>query len=452
MAATRLVDASSPLYALRRQVRLVRRNLTVLMPHNDYYVQKECAAALRALGHRVVEVKLGEGGKVTSVGDSLGLLMRACVAHRPDMLLTINYTGFDRAAWFDELVAAMGLPVAVWFVDSPFFLATGYLPPAPDVTSFFCWDQSFVPMLRAHGAERTFHLPLATDPDLFANAQTGGTALPLGFVGHTLDALVALWGRRDGVWEASERAPAASAASVASAAPVAAAAPTPTAEAWAQTLLTDRAALHRLVPHVGPPIDRNVVRLAHANYLASRTLRQQTLAALPQRALHVFGNPEWKGCLPRAHLHGGCAYGAQTARIYASCAINLNITNLQMPTAVNQRLFDVPAAGGFLLTDAQAEVPHYFAPDKEVVCFASPEELRDKAAYYGARPAARAAVVQAARRRTLAEHTYRHRMEALVATMRAHHGPGARTASREPSRHRSQNAGASSHVTTGETR
>ena len=402
-----LLGTDSPLRALRRQVRLVRRHLTVVVPQDAYYVQAECIAALRALGHRVVQVALGEEGRGIEVGEALGRLLRACAEHRPDMLLTINYTGFDRAAWFDELVEAMGLPVAVWFVDSPFFLAVGYLPPAPNVTTWFCWDESYVPVLRAHGAPRVAHLPLGTDPNDFApSAAAEPKRYPLGFVGHTLDALVLLWGERHAACAGSD-APA-------------------EAQNWSRALQKERSCLHEFVPEVGAPFDVRVVRLAHANYLASRAYRQGMLAALPQAQLHVWGNDAWRTLLPRARHHGGTRYGAATAQVYRGCAVNVNLTNLQMPRAVNQRTFDVPAAGGFLLADAQPELSRYLEPGQEVATFASADELRDKAAYYTAHPAARAAIATAGRRRVLAEHTYVHRMQTLLDTMRAQHGPGAR--------------------------
>ena len=37
--------------------------------------------------------------------------------------------------------------------------------------------------------------------------------------------------------------------------------------------------------------------------------------------------------------------------LYNACKINFNATSLQMKEAVNQRVFDVPACGAFLLTD-----------------------------------------------------------------------------------------------------
>lgn len=399
MSSSKLLGVDSPLRRLRLQPRFVGKRLTILVPKNDYYVQKECCRALVALGHKVIEVPLGSAGGTIEVPQVLGTLMRNVVTHKPDMLLTINYTGFDRAAWFDEIIDAMGLPTAVWFVDSPFFLALGYLAPAHSVTTFFSWDRSYVPVLQALGAPRVYHLPLATDVHLFspvgAEATIAAPPLPASFVGHTLDLLVKHWHAQLLPGEANQ------------------------AKTWAAQLLQQRDCLHSLVPQMQPPIDPRVRVLAAANYTASKRLRQSLLQPLADANLHVFGDAAWPQMLPRARTYGPCDYGEATRRIYQNSAVNLNVTNLQMPTAVNQRIFDVPASGAFLLTDAQPELEQYFEPGTEVVVYQSAEQLQDLCRYHQKHPTQRQAIVARALRRVLAEHTYAHRMQQLLQIMRA---------------------------------
>ena len=57
-------------------------------------------------------------------------------------------------------------------------------------------------------------------------------------------------------------------------------------------------------------------------------------------------------------------YGAQSAQVYRDTLISVNATNLQMPSTVNQRLFDVPAAGGFLISDNQPEMAELFIQER----------------------------------------------------------------------------------------
>jgi spore maturation protein CgeB len=144
--------------------------------------------------------------------------------------------------------------------------------------------------------------------------------------------------------------------------------------------------------------------------------RRELCRGLLKEGLVLVGDPEgWQRvlgadapCLPHVD------YQSQLGSIYKRSAINLNITSCQMPTAVNQRLFDAPLAGGFLLTDAQADATTLFNEGEEIVVYRSPEELRDLCRFYLSRPALRAKVVAAAQRRIKLEHCVRHRLERMV--------------------------------------
>ena len=84
-----------------------------------------------------------------------------------------------------------------------------------------------------------------------------------------------------------------------------------------------------------------------------------------------------------------------------------------MPSAVNQRVFDCPAAGGFLLSDAQSGLARLFS-ENEVATFATLDECRDKLQYFNRDAAARREIVIAARKRILDEHTYAHRLRTIA--------------------------------------
>ena len=106
---------------------------------------------------------------------------------------------------------------------------------------------------------------------------------------------------------------------------------------------------------------------------------------------------------------------------YENSVINLNATSMQMQTAVNQRVFDVPASGGFLITDAQADALEHFEPGKEIITYESAEELQDKALYFEKNESERKAIVQAAQKRVHDCHTYKHRLSLLIERMRERH-------------------------------
>ena len=59
--------------------------------------------------------------------------------------------------------------------------------------------------------------------------------------------------------------------------------------------------------------------------------------------------------------------------------------------------------------------------------YADPEQIPELVERYLADPAARKAVAEAAQKRVLAEHTYDHRLEALMRTMRLTFEPAAQS-------------------------
>ena len=89
-----------------------------------------------------------------------------------------------------------------------------------------------------------------------------------------------------------------------------------------------------------------------------------------------------------------------------------------MKGAVNQRVFDVPACGAFVLTDYREQVEELFELNREIVCFKDQEEIPDLIRYYLKHPEKREAVSQAARERIFRDHTYDHRMKSVLDTMK----------------------------------
>ena len=144
-------------------------------------------------------------------------------------------------------------------------------------------------------------------------------------------------------------------------------------------------------------------------------LRRKELArpCLPL-GLETFGDPDgWKELLGEGvPVHGNVDYRTALPEIYRSIAINLNITSCQMPTAVNQRVFDIPLCNGFVLNDDQADLHELFAPD-EIAVYSTADELLEKISRFRKHPGERASMAKKARAAVLASHTYGHRLAAL---------------------------------------
>jgi Uncharacterized protein conserved in bacteria len=113
-------------------------------------------------------------------------------------------------------------------------------------------------------------------------------------------------------------------------------------------------------------------------------------------------------------------YYEELPDFYLQSDVNFNCTSVQMKGAVNQRVFDVPAAGAFLLTDSRAQLARMFEPGREVAVFERPEEAPELLARYLADAPARRRMAEAGRARVLAEHTYVHRLGSLLAAFDEH--------------------------------
>ena len=138
--------------------------------------------------------------------------------------------------------------------------------------------------------------------------------------------------------------------------------------------------------------------------------RPQVLTRLAQMGLNVdvFGHG-WQG-RPRLPFH-------QMVRMFSRSKINLNLSNASVDAGTQQikgRNFEVPGAGGFLLTGDADNLSDYYTDGKEIVVYRTEEELLDKAIYYLTHDAEREQIARAGYERTLREHTWHGRFDAVL--------------------------------------
>ena len=142
--------------------------------------------------------------------------------------------------------------------------------------------------------------------------------------------------------------------------------------------------------------------------------RKDLIGACIPHGVATFGDQEgWRELFgERITCHGDIDYRTRLGSIYRGIAVNLNITSRQMPTAVNQRLFDIPLSNGFVLSDRQGDCEELFSPD-ETALYGSREELIDKLSFFRTNKEAADCITRNARARILSCHTYDHRVSAI---------------------------------------
>ena len=335
----------------------------------------------------------------TSHQQQLQTLLELLRHGRPSHYISVNFAGLDGHGEIFELLRAAGTSVAVWCVDNPFHLLTGIKGPWWRQAQLCVTDDSFIPLLRQHGAQRVQHLPLAAWSGFGTNATASTEAAEkLVFVGRSS------FPGKDRFFAGIRL--------------------TPQHMALAQAMLADgqRPDFLWWVKQLGVQQlwPGNAVRQAglgaeecgaHWRALCLNTAAQSGVPLL------VYGDAAWLSLAPALSPGGlkpAVDYYGPLAGIYGSATAVLNCTSPLLPHGLTQRHFDVWAAGGLLLTDATPGLNIF--PDEltELVRFTKPAELAALYQRYIRDSALRDDVVDAWRQHIGQKHMYKHRMTALL--------------------------------------
>ena len=392
----------------------------ILLLTSSYFLMGEIVAACERL--RIPHFLLQLPEKEVGQTEFIKALLAAVLDFKPDFAFTINHLGVDREGVLTELLEKLRLPLASWFVDNPHLIIHLYTRLVSPFIVLFTWDADNIPSLTRLGFPHVFYLPLAVDATRFhpgAHARQGPARLRLpkgwngqvSFVGNSM--VNKIFSRKqnlllpkvllDGYREVASAFAASEDRSI-------------------------RSFLASTRPELLAPFDAlpdSETQLGYEAMLTWEATRQYRLSCirgiLPCAPL-IAGDKGWKTLFAPSdawHYHSELNYYSDLPLFYPCAAINFNCTSKQMKGAVNQRVFDVPATGSFLLTDYREQAENLFEPGREIVCYRSPEEAGELAREYLARPANRQAVAKAARERILGGHTYEHRVRTLVARMRS---------------------------------
>jgi len=369
----------------------------ILALYGAYFCESECIRGFRSSGHRVATLDYRNGS-----GDLPDRFQEALLQEKPDMVFSVNSLGLDRRGIMAEILAGLGIPLALWFVDSPEFILYGDALPPREISRIFVWDRAHLPRVEKLGY-RASHLPLAADEALAAAAVPSERyQASVSFVGNSLASgflsrLGLMFPRTDQTMGLAEQA--------------------------METLLLERpggrhAALDALLDGVDflpPGSDERLFFRAYVLHGGTTLYRINLLRRILPLGPRFFGDPQgWQKLFgPDISVHPDVNYYSETPSVYASSEINFNATSLQMPSAVNQRVFDVPLCGGFLLTDRQDDLFALF-DQGEIATYQGVDDVADVARFYLGRPDLRGSISRKARERVLREHTYRHRMGRVV--------------------------------------
>ncbi len=138
--------------------------------------------------------------------------------------------------------------------------------------------------------------------------------------------------------------------------------------------------------------------------------REKWLSNLEGFNFAIWGEWYWKTRCKNKFLRkcwrAHPAYGKEMAKTYLSSKINLNILRVQNKRAHNMKTFEIPACGGFMLHERSDEVLELFEEGKDVACFSTPQELKEKINYYLNHEEERMQMAKAAHKKTAIRYTY----------------------------------------------
>lgn len=384
--------------------------LNVALIDFGYFLTHEVEKTIKHLGHRVVKVPIikGDDGGVT-----IARLMENILKFKPDFFLTINHLGFDEAGELASFFKTIEMPAASWYVDSPNIIVKAFNKNVSPYVSTFLWDKGYIEDMEAMGFAEVAYLPLATDEDVFRPIKLRPSDIKrygadVGFVGNSMvDQVVEKFKK------VSEELH-------------------PFLERMAELLSSSRMPFDELLKTIDEDDLEKIksltprVRLfleAAILWRATLLYRLSCIETLKDFNPCIHGDKDWKKLLGNGYRLGhSLNYYRELPVFYNACKVNFNATSLQMEQAVNQRVFDVPACGGFLLTDHQGAIEELFDVGEEVVTYKDKDEIPQLARFYLNNPETREAIAMRGRDRVLKEHTYKHRLNTLIQVMRDRYG------------------------------
>ncbi len=366
----------------------------ILYLFQDYWLQRELINCFESLDHSVYSFKI-----IVDPNQMLDGLLKACIRFKPDIIIGTNHLGFDPEGKIARILSDLKLPVAFWYLDDFRFIIQHQAVHANDSTILFVFDKNYQPDLEQLGFPLIHYLPLGTpfDPTTdYSNSKFQYLYRNLTFIGSSFHGTLQRW-EKPGY---NSR----------------------------QNLLAADYDFTEPVPHLVEALKKwskdfhNINDFYHfAGFvaaLATQKYRQTYLQAVEHLPLQIFGDKKWCTLNIPARINPSTVYQLDTPAVYRQSQINLNLSSQQLDSAVNQRVFDVAAVGGFLLTDWKDSLPELFDIDTEVACFRSKDEMNELIDYYSRHPAEREKIIARARKRITANHLLIQRASEMLSVAR----------------------------------
>jgi hypothetical protein len=144
------------------------------------------------------------------------------------------------------------------------------------------------------------------------------------------------------------------------------------------------------------------------------TFIEELCRAVPELQVWGYGIRSLPPDSPIHAHYAGHAWGKAMLRIVRDSHLTINHHGSVLPHANNMRLFEATGVGSLLITDHKADLSELFAPGRDVVAYRTVDDCIEIIRHYLVRECERAEIARRGQQRTLNQHTYLQRMEALA--------------------------------------
>ncbi|MBN1970102.1 MAG: glycosyltransferase [Candidatus Delongbacteria bacterium] len=289
-------------------------------------------------------------------------LLTAIYSFKPDYILTVNLLGFDEKGVLAKLLSEMNVLVANWFTDTPFGIIKNHYSHDYSNMFSFLWEKNYIPELAAKFKNHKFYyLPYGSG---FAKHDINEKFISkLSFVGNSMKEATHKWKQRINVSDKEI--------------------------SFFEKLIFEEPKFDKIPDIIDAFTKENRFDNYESSFFyfkGSGLLREKIMRGLDDVGVKVviYGDEFWKDYGFKNHeIRRNVNYYSELPYVYSSTKISLNLTSPQMPTALNQRVYDCFACGGFLITDLRDDLNILFEDYPE---FNSLEDLIGKISYFDNNP------------------------------------------------------------------
>lgn len=161
-------------------------------------------------------------------------------------------------------------------------------------------------------------------------------------------------------------------------------------------------------------VERYLVAHQYVGMKLAALERERTLRRLSEHFPVTLYTRSDTSSLPHVDCRGGVRTLTEMPKVFQASRINLNMTIRPIETGLSQRVWDVLACGGFLLTNYQSEIPDYFEIGKELETYESIPELEEKVRYYLSHEDERMEIAIRGYEKVAAHHSYEVRLAQMI--------------------------------------